>query len=286
MQQHTLNNKINIPFAAAYAQQQYLSAEEGILCAKNENCDYWYIDGSIDSEIPEHWTKKRIDGLLKLIEAYSVKPIFHGNFKSPLASDVDEVRKASIAYTKKEIDLASWLNAPLILHGGVVVEPRLVRKVKKIALENYLCSVSELLEYAQKREVPLYLENLCNYKNYKPFHYIFTHMEEIEYILTRLADVCLFLDVGHANVCDGNPAELIKQYHQRIIGMSFSNNDGERDQHFGLDKGNIDYTKIVKTILDVGWKGIVGFETRGKTTQESIADLNTIYQKIIVCTEA
>lgn len=282
MQLKTLNNQIQIPFVSAYAQQQYLSAEEGIVSAKKEQCDYWYIDGSLDSEMPNNWTKKRVDNLRTLIECYDVKPIFHGNFKSPLSSDVEEIRQAAVAYTKKEIDLAYWLNAPLILHGGAVVEPRLIRKVKQIALENYLLSVSELFEYAHKKEVDLYLENLCNYKYYKPFHYIFTHLEEIEYILTKISGVYLFLDIGHANVCDGDPIELIKRYHKKIIGMSFSNNDGQRDQHFGLDKGKINYPQIVKTILDTGWKGIIGFETRGKTTQESISDLNTIYQKALL----
>lgn len=281
MKLKNLSNEISIPFVKGYAQQEYLSAEEGILCAKKEGCDYWYIDGSIDSEFPTNWHSSRVDGMLKLIEDYSMKPIFHGNFKSPLASDVEEIRKAAVMYTKKEIDLACLLGAPLIVHGGVVVEPRLIRKVKEIAIKNYLYSVSELFEYALQKNVDLYLENLCNYKHYRPFYYIFTHEEEIEYVLSALQGVYLFLDIGHANVCDGDPIELIKKYHSKIVGMSFSNNDGEHDQHLGLNKGKINYEFIIKTIIDSNWSGIIGFETRGKTTRESILELNAIYQKVI-----
>lgn len=281
MKLQNLPNEICIPFVKGYAQQEYLCAEDGILSAKKETCDYWYIDGSIDSEVPHHWSKKRIDGMLELITLYGVQPIFHGNFKSPLASDVEEIRKAAVDYTKKEIDLACWLNAPLIIHGSVVVEPRLIRKVKQIAIENYVRSVSDLFEYALQKEVDLYLENLSNYKNYRPFHYIFTHTEEIAYVLSKLEGIYLFLDVGHANVCGGNPIDLIQTYHSKIVGMSFSNNDGNHDQHLGLDRGAINYEAVVKTILDNNWRGIIGFETRGKTTRESISDLTQIYQKVI-----
>lgn len=270
-----------LPFVTGYAQQEYLPAEKGILSAKKENCDYWYIDGSLESEMPENWHHKRIDCMLKQIADLKVKPIFHGNFKSPLASDVEDIRKAAVVYTKKEIDIAHYLNAPLILHGGAIVEPRLIRKVKQKALEHYLISVNELYEYAQTKKVNLYLENLCNYKHYRPFHYIFTHEEEIEFILSKTEGISLFLDIGHANVCEGDPVHLINKYHQKISGMSFSNNDGFKDQHFGLSKGTINYENILKTILRTRWKGLIGFETRGKTTQESIAELNIIYKKVV-----
>lgn len=281
MQVTTQTYMPSIPFVTGFAQQQYLVAEQGILSAKREQCDYWYIDGSLESEMPHRWDKNRIDTLVNKIENYQVKPIFHGNFKSPLASDVEDIRKAAVEYTKKEVDVAERLGSPLILHGGAVVEPRLIKKIKQIAIDQYLNSVSELYEYALQKKVSLYLENLCNYKHYRPFHYIFTHEEEIEYILSKLSGVYLFLDVGHANVCEGNPIDLIQKYHSKIIGMSFSNNDGNKDQHFGLDKGTIDYRNIIKTILNTHWHGIIGFETRGKTTRQSIYDLHAIYQKLM-----
>lgn len=279
MLEKNLNNSFDIPFVTGYAQQQYLKAEAGILSAKKDNCAYWYIDGSLESDMPHLWEKDRICALKKQIDFHQVRPIFHGNFKSPLAYDVDDIRKAAIEYTKKEVDIAHHLNAPLILHGSVIVEPRLIRKAKKVALDNYLRSISELYEYAQSKQTDLYLENLCNYKHYRPFHYIFTQTEEIEYILSNIEGINLFLDIGHAHVCDGNPADLIRKYHKRIFGMSFSNNNGQQDQHLGLYKGTIDYQVIIQSIVDTQWKGIVGFETRGKTTQDSIFDLNTLYQK-------
>lgn len=269
------------PFVLGYALQEYFSAEEGILAAKKANYSHWYIDGSLESDVPNQWNSHRIDALLHQMEQYHITPLFHGNFKAPLASDVQELRQAAIAYTKKEIDLASVLQAPIILHGGAIVEPRLVNKLKREALENYLDTLYILSEYAYKRNVRIYLENLSNYKHYKPFHYIFTHIEEFDYILPRIPELKLFLDIGHANIGEGKPIEIIKKYHQQIIGMSLSNNDGLRDQHLALDQGNIDYQNIITAILQCDWQGIIAFETRGRTPAESIEDLCKLYQQVI-----
>src|SRR5205085_2390610 len=142
------------------ASQNYLLAEEGVLSASQNNANYWYIDVSLSEEHPDKWSTDRINRLLSLVTHYQVFPIIHGNFKVPLASDVELLRKTSVEYVKKEIDFAERLNAPLIIHGSVIVEPRLVSKVKKIALDQFVLSIETLLEYAEKRGVTLYLENL------------------------------------------------------------------------------------------------------------------------------
>ena len=58
--------------------------------------------------------------------------------------------------------------------------------------------------------------------------------------------------------------------------MSFSNNNGLKDQHYGLLNGEINYYQIVEKILNVKWEGIIAFETRGKTVMQSIHELNEI----------
>jgi sugar phosphate isomerase/epimerase len=226
-----IRHNSNIPFVLGFSLQEYLSAEQGILAADKANFDYWYIDCSLLGESPGDWNAKRIDNMLLMIATHKVQPIVHGNFKLPLASEITELQKTAIDCAKKEIDLAAQLNnAPVIIHGGAIVEPRLVIKSKKKALEHFIKSIESLSDYAIKKNVNLYLENLSNYKNYWPFHYIFTQIEEFDFVFSRINNVSLFLDIGHANVCDGDPISMIKLFHDRIVGMSFSNNDGIKDQ--------------------------------------------------------
>lgn len=263
----------------AYAQQHYFFAEDGLVQAINDGANYWYIDGSLVEEYPENWSDERISSLVSQMNASGVKAIYHGNFKLPLSSDVYSVRMAAVNAVLAEVDLSAKLSAPLIIHGGAIVEPRLVVKAKKEALDNYLRSLEIIVSHAEKMGVMVLLENLSNYINYRPFHYIFTTAPEYKYILDRLdsKNVALFFDVGHAAICDGNPAAVIEEFHERIWGMSFSNNDGVRDLHLGIHKGIIDYQKVINTILDVGWQGVLAFEVRGRSFADSIKDVTQLF---------
>ena len=268
-------------FITAYAQQHYFLAEQGIVQAKQDGANYWYIDISLPDEYPENWSTHRIISLLQQINAYDIKPILHGNFKLPLAADVLEVRESAVKKTLAEIDLSAELSAPLILHGGAIVEPRLVIKAKKEALDNYLRSLDTIVSYADKKGVPILLENLSNYKNYRPFHYIFTTPEEYKYVFDRIGDehVHFFFDVGHSVICDGDPVAVIQEFHSRIWGMSFSNNDGVRDLHLGIHQGLIDYQEIINTIIAEKWRGVLAFEVRGRSFAQSVDDVAKLFDQ-------
>ena len=265
-----------VPFCTGVAHQKYLSAEKGIRTAFESGCTHWYIDGSLAGEMVENWNDERIDNLNRQIQETNVKPIFHGNFKAPLGSDVEALRAAAVDYVKKEIDIASRLEAPLIIHGSAIVEPRMVVMAKKIGLDNYLKSIIELSEYATCKSTDIYLENLSNYVNYRPFHYIFTHEAEYAYILERLLghdNIFLFLDAGHANIEDGRPADVVRKYHRLIKGISFSNNNGVQDQHLGIHDGCCDYRDVINAIVETEWQGLVAFETRNQSAQAALREL-------------
>lgn len=265
------------PFVTYYALQNYLSAENGIIDASQNNFDYWYIDASHESERPDKWDSRRIDNLNSLVETCKVSPLLHGNFKIPIASDVNEIQIASIKYIKKEIDLAEKIQAPLIIHGGGIVEPRLVKNVKRKSLEIFINSLEVILNYAELKNVTIFVENLSNYKNYVPFHYIFTNEIEISYVLEKLPEIKIFFDIGHANIgCD--PLNFFSQFHFAIHGISISNNNGIKDQHLSFQKGTIDYTKFIAKMIDIKWKGIVSFEIRDKKPNEYLNELLTLYE--------
>ena len=126
------------------------------------------------------------------------------------------------------------------------------------------------------------LENLSNYKNYRPFHYIFTTAEEYKYVFDRISagHVHFFFDVGHGAICEGDPLTIIKEFHHRIWGMSFSNNDGIRDLHLGIHQGLIDYQKVVDIIVETAWKGVLAFEVRGRSFNQSVDDVVKLFENV------
>ncbi|WP_252979221.1 hypothetical protein [Pseudomonas cyclaminis] len=91
------SNLINaaVPFCTGVAHQKYLAAEKGLDTAIEGGCTHWYIDGSLFGEMVDDWTDERIASLQVQIAATGVKPVYHGNFKAPLGSDVEAFRVAA-----------------------------------------------------------------------------------------------------------------------------------------------------------------------------------------------
>ena len=269
-----------IPFATSLALQRYRVAERGIEEAKAHGFSHWYIDFSIPSETPDLWSHDRVAALKRQIAALDVYPFMHSNFKAPIASDVEELRFAAVQYVKKEIDLAALFDAPLIIHAGGIVEPRLIFQAKARALDNFIISVNELTAYADNLGVTLWLENLSNYTTYQPFYYIFTTPGEFSTVLSACPKAMLFFDIGHANIGHGDPCSIIKQFHDRLAGIVVNNNDGVRDQHVNMDNGTVDYEAIMTVLKQTQWSGALGFEVRDMAPREALSQLVSCYQAI------
>ena len=57
----------------------------------------------------------------------------------------------------------------------------------------------------------------------------------------------LTLDTGHANICsDIDIVEWVNFYGKDLYHMHVHNNFGENDDHFGLNRGNIDFVKVLQ----------------------------------------
>jgi endonuclease IV len=70
-------------------------------------------------------------------------------------------------------------------------------------------------------------------------------------------------------------------FHQKIKGVSLSNNNGSQDQHLPISSGILKYRDVVQSILDCNWKGLVAFETRGIETKDALAELENIYFELL-----
>lgn len=264
-------------FMKAAAQQNYLSAEAGLLLARQEGYSHWYIDGSLEGERPADFDPPRVHALNRLILESGIKPIYHGNFKAPLGSDVKALANSALDYVKQEVDLCQALGCrSLIVHGGGVVEPRLVREACSIGLVNLIDNLQQLVAYGKQQGVDIWLENLCNYTRFHPFYYICTTEDEVETVLTAVPGLHLFLDVSHAYVNGGDPLSFFNKFNHRIKGMSFSDNKGDRDSHSPLGRGTLDFTGLISAVKRTQWQGTIGFETRGSTLMDSVNFLNAL----------
>ena len=264
---------LRLPFAAGIALQRYLRAEEGLVNCHEEGCSHWYVDLSLPTDQPSEWSPSRVASLRRAAALLGCRPILHGNFRAPLASEIPEVREGVWRYLKQELFLAAELNAPLILHGGGMVEPRPTRTARLDALRRALAMTERLRARGEQYGVEVWLENLSHYPRHRPFSYVFTTVGDFRLAIREAPALRFVLDVGHAHVNQKASVALLDAFTDRIRALSFSDNDARSDAHLGLGRGTLPVAEIVSLVRRKGWHGLVVFETRGSPGRHGVATL-------------
>ncbi|WP_028876977.1 sugar phosphate isomerase/epimerase family protein [Teredinibacter turnerae] len=278
----TISNQIKTKMPAYMTgciMQQYYGAEDGARHTAENGYTHWYIDGSNYDDIPSKWDNARTENMCNLMQELDVQAVYHGNFKNPLASDVPDIRKAALSYLKSEIDLCEKFTAPLIIHGGAIVEPRSVKEAMSIALDGFVEVMQEASAYATDKGVELWLENLSNYQAFHPFYYTFTNIDQYRYVLPQIPNAKMIFDVCHETVGGGDPLAVFEELSDSIAAFSFSDTDGKRDSHWPMGEGNVDFDGLTRLIIENEWKGVVAFETRGAKPNENIDYVSALYEK-------
>lgn len=271
----------SLPFVRGVAVQRYLSAEEGLTDARQEKCGHWYVDMSLESDLPQNWSSTRRRDLRARCETDGLAPIVHGNFRVPYATEIDDLSRAATDYFRTELQLAHDLGAiSIVVHGGAHVEPRPTRSGREATLERFIRVLETMVAEATDRGIELWLENLSHYPRYRPFSYVFTRYEDFAAVLTRIPAVRLILDIGHANVNQQLALPAFSAYASSIAALSLSNNDGGSDAHLSLDRGTFPMTDLVAAIDNAGWHGIIAFETRDEKVSNGLALLQGMWDKL------
>jgi L-ribulose-5-phosphate 3-epimerase len=271
-----------ISFVTGVAVQRYLPAEDGAVAAYDEACTHWYVDASLQSDMPDAWSNERIRGVTAQAGELGLRPIIHGNFRAPLASEIPAVSDGVARYVQTEIDLAAALGAEaLILHGGAHVEPRPTASDRAAALDRLFAMLKRIIQRADDRGVTIWLENLSHYPRCRPFSYVFTRHEDYSQAISALPDIRFILDVGHANVNQSIALPVIRDHHSSLAALSLSNNDGSADAHLALDQGTISTTELAAAINETNWTGIVAFETRNADVRSGLAHLAEEFSRVV-----
>jgi sugar phosphate isomerase/epimerase len=162
---------------------------------------------------------------MELFESFLRKKLIHNYFPAPklpfvinLASTNQDILKQSIEHCKQNILRTSKLKLPFYaVHAGFCLDPQIVdlgKKIiskekinRKINMEIFMESLKELLEYSNKNNVELSIENNViskeNYEsNYHQNIFLCTDYNEIKNIMDEFKHMNLgiLLDTGHLKV--------------------------------------------------------------------------------------
>lgn len=88
------------------------------------------------------------------------------------------------------------------------------------------------------------------------------------------------MDLGHANIGNDDITSIIKNFYNKLVGISISNNNAMRDQHVNILRGTINYNQIISTLIDLHWSGYVAIEVRDVDPAMSLFQLYKLCQEI------
>jgi len=218
--------------------------------------------------------------------------------------DLNKARIALLKETQKSLDLTYSLHAPFAdINIASPVKPMLDASMKRLreslanahALDAKMWvfhpgqrtgigqfypnvdyktmfqSINELYTEAENYGVNIALENLPG----KYWFLMSTPQEFMRLYKETNLPIGITLDLGHANL-EGQIKPFIDMLADKIVHVHASNNDGNDDQHNGVEDGSIDYVWFADSLKKIGYDKRIVVESMRKVP-ESIAKLKQLF---------
>ncbi|MCX7642389.1 MAG: sugar phosphate isomerase/epimerase [Armatimonadetes bacterium] len=220
----------------------------------------------IDLFCPQQWLSRyhaaRIRSLRQRIEATELTVSFHAPYPLNLADFLPEVRAAAVKYTERLLRVASDLGAKWVtVHPGYGIGIPTLEWVRSKAMNGLRRSLDRLIPIAERLQVPLALENLISVPPESEVVFLLDNPEELRLLLNEYPSPALkvCIDVGHAEVSKGFHA-FWSVAKERCVALHMHDNDSRVDLHLVPGSGNINWLKVLSTLREDGFPGVVNVE--------------------------
>lgn len=211
-------------------------------------------------EIPDEGlhtlNQRRVRSLKKITNANNIDLVVHAPWAGiNIAVPSPILRSAILKRLEKSINYAKELNCRLwLFHPGFKTALSHIYPGKD--WQQNLNSVHTLLKVARREGVDIAIENIP-----EPFPNLMKNVGDFQRFYEELdGDVGMVLDVAHANL-NGQIQDFMKQFHNKIVHMHVSDNDGVNDKHLGIGYGNIDWVGVVKTVRESKYDNLIILES-------------------------
>ncbi len=197
-----------------------------------------------------------VERLQELMASYELRFSIHAPYADTnLAADDDLIREWILKRVRASIRFSSELEARcLVVHPGWTTATD--RFMKGRAWELNLRSLRWLLRYAEEYGVDMLIENVPD-----SMPYLLVSAEDFELLYEELEQpMGMVLDVAHANL-NGEIAEFVRRFRDRIRHVHVSDNDGEADQHLPIGDGVIDWERVMALLRGSRFSGWVVVES-------------------------
>jgi len=185
------------------------------------------------------------------LDRHGLRVVGHTPFYLPLASAVEELRRAAVTELRRCLEVfkklgVSWMNVHPDRFTPMHERSFLIRR--------NLQSLRELLPYAQAAGIGLMIANLPG---------DFNSAAQLGDLLDPLPELGLHLDIGHANlqVPYNTTREILHAYGSRLRHVHLHDNKGgHADLHMALGSGSVDIPDAIRALRRCGYDGTFTLE--------------------------
>lgn len=210
-----------------------------------------------NADLEEYFTDKHDEKFYRDIKEYAnEKGIVFAQTHAPFGSSFTEEERTKKRFDEivKSMEHSSYLGADMI-----VIHPCKHINYKEnnnydFMMEYNLDFYKRLIPYAEKYDIKIAIENIEDSVTETPKGLL----ELINTLDNDVFTICY--DVGHANICGQNPADMIRALGNRIGCTHIHDNDGIHDSHTLPYYGTIDWESVMKAFAEVGYEGNFNYE--------------------------
>ena len=210
-----------------------------------------------NTDLKEYHTDMYDEDFYRSIKQYaSDKGIGFEQTHAPFASSYADKEKTEQRFEDivRSMKHSSWLGAQMIvIHPCKHIDYREANNYD-LMFEYNLNFYKKLIPYAEAFGIKIAIENIpdCITETAEGL------LELIHTLNNEVFTVCY--DVGHANICGQDPADMIRKLGKHIGCTHIHDNDGIGDTHTLPYYGTIDWENVMKAFAEIGYEGNLNYE--------------------------
>ncbi len=225
----------------------------------------------IDDEGLHTLNQRRVKSLKETAKANNLDLVVHAPWAGiNIAVPSPVLLRAILKRLEKSIVYAGQLDCRLwLFHPGSKTALSHIYPGKD--WQQNLDSIRALLRVARREGVEVAIENVP-----EPFPFLMKDVGDFHRFYAELCDdIGVVLDVAHAHL-NSQIHDFMRQFHEKIVHMHVSDNDGAEDLHLGIGYGSIDWENVAKTVKEAEYSNLIVLESTDHV-RESLQVLRSLF---------
>ena len=231
-----------------------ISAEEAVEWAAQNEVYYFDIQTDIAPNALESFNDSHCSKIREGCEQHGLHLGLHTLSGMNIADISPHLREAADAYLRNYIDLSVKLGAEwIVVHGGYHFTG-----CQKIRKQASIDRIKRAVEYAEKQNALLLLENLNGEPELAEVHYMPDNLEDTQEYFEQIQSPNLrwSFTINHAHFDPIGIKGFVEGMDMRLCEeVRVADNNGEYEIHMKSGTGNVDFGEMFQLIESSGFEG-------------------------------